>query len=378
MSLILTNARIVTRDEVFSGTVELADGLIRSVETGRSRIAGAVDCAGDTVLPGLIEMHTDHLEKHLSPRPGIVWPSPVAAVLAHDAQITAAGITTVFDALTVGDDTGGSLRHRLLPLAVQAIRDAGQAGLLRADHRLHLRCEVSDPRAVEVFEILAGDPLVRLVSVMDHTPGQRQWRDMRSFLQYYELEGASDAELEDLMERRARQQALYSDRHRRAILDRVRALGLPAASHDDTTEAHVAEAGAAGVTISEFPTTLAAAKAARRHGLAVIMGAPNIVRGGSHSGNVSALELADHGLLDGLSSDYMPTSLLHAAFLLADRLDGGLPAAVATVSAGIADRLALDDRGSIAIGRRADLIRVRSHHGLPVVHTVWRQGLRVI
>ena len=165
---------------------------------------------------------------------------------------------------------------------------------------------------------------------------------------------------------------------RRSIAETCRDRGIVLASHDDATEAHIAEAAGLDLAIAEFPTTVEAAEAAHRHGLRTVMGAPNIVRGGSHSGNVSALDLAERGLLDALSSDYMPISLLHSAFLLHQRHGESLPSAIAKVSTNPARMVGLDDRGEIATGKRADLIRVAVEHGIPVVRQVWRTGVPVV
>ena len=168
-------------------------------------------------------------------------------------------------------------------------------------------------------------------------------------------------------------------KHRAAILERWRTKGdLPIASHDDTTAEHVAEAVADGIRIAEFPTTEEAARALHKAGIGVMMGAPNVVRGGSHSGNVSALDLAKEGLVDALSSDYAPFSLLHAAFLLHWKAGVNLPDAIATVTSAPARLAGLTDRGRLAEGLQADLVRVRLHDGVPAVREVWRKGRRVV
>ncbi|MSP67657.1 MAG: hypothetical protein EXQ96_06095 [Alphaproteobacteria bacterium] len=162
------------------------------------------------------------------------------------------------------------------------------------------------------------------------------------------------------------------------IVTAYRARGLPLASHDDATLDHVDQAAADGMVIAEFPTTEAAARASHGHGLAVLMGAPNVVRGGSHSGNIGASTLAGAGLLDILSSDYVPASLLMAACQLAREAPGwALPAAIAAVTAAPAAAVGLDERGEIALERRADLVRVDHRHGTPIVRTVWREGRRI-
>ena len=374
---VFANARIVLRDEVVAGTVHIADGTIAAVDGTPTRLSGAIDCDGDYLFPGLIEIHTDNMEKHLVPRPKLFWAVPLSSVLAHDTQIVGSGITTVYDAIAVGEFDKASQRRRILDAAVAAVEEAAGHGVLKADHKLHLRCEIADPAVVEMFAPHVHNPLVQLVSVMDHTPGQRQFRDIEKMRRLHRNEAWSEAQLNAYLDDRVATQAIYADKHRREILDMCRHRGLPLASHDDTTPEHIDEAVADGVTIAEFPTTREAAEQARKRGLAVVMGAPNIVQRGSHSGNASALDLAAAGLLDALSSDYVPASLLHAAFICAGTLAIELPAAIRTVTLNVAGMLGLDDRGEIATGKRADLVRVRVAGGIPVVRGVWRRGERV-
>lgn len=377
-ALVVTNAKIVLRDEVITGSVKAAEGRITDIAAGFSEVSGAVDFAGDYLLPGLIEMHTDNMEKHMMPRPGVHWPLPLGAALAHDTQIAGAGITTVFDAISVGSYREKADRKAMLSGAIAALGEANAQGLLRADHLVHLRCEVSDADLPELLDALIDLPLVRLLSLMDHTPGQRQWRDLEKMKQFHNSQDMPDDELNAYVAERQEMQAAHADKHRRIVVDIGRRRGLPMASHDDTTVEHVDEAVADGILISEFPTTREAAVAARDRGMAIIMGAPNVVRGGSHSGNISALELAEGGLLDGLSSDYVPSSLMQSAFMLHNRMELPLSETVAKVSANVADMVGLADRGEIAVDKRADLVRVRAVDDLPVVRHVWREGQRVI
>ncbi len=372
-----TNARIVLRDEIVDGTLHLRDGKIADVSAGPVTAPAATDVEGDYLMPGLIEMHTDHMEKHMVPRPGVHWPQPVAAAMAHDAQIAGAGITTVFDAISVGTYREGSVRKAILRKAIDAVNEGKEKDVFRADHLIHLRCEVSDPDLIDLTEEFIDLPNVALVSVMDHTPGQRQWRDLSKMKQYHRDDGISDDALQAYVRERVELQAQYASAHRHAVVKMCQQRAIPMASHDDTTPEHVREAVADGIAISEFPTTREAAEAAREKGMAIIMGAPNVVRGGSHSGNVSAIDLAEAGLLDGLSSDYVPSSLIQAVFHLNARAGIPIPQGVATVSANVADVVGLDDRGEIAPGRRADLIRVRAVDSIPVVREVWREGRRV-
>lgn len=368
------NARIVLADEVIEGSLAVNDGLISAVAAGSSGVGD--DLEGDYLIPGLVELHTDHLENHYRPRPGVFWDAQ-ASLHAHDVQIAGSGITTVFDAVRVGSDTETPEMGKHVEALTGAISSGRAEGWLRADHLIHLRCELPSHDVVEQFEAHATHPEVRLASMMDHTPGQRQFRSLDDYKRFYGIRRTPD-ELERYIEARLADHARYSGPHRTHIVRRARELGLALASHDDATIAHAEEAARDGVAIAEFPTTLEAAAAAHDAGLAILMGAPNVVRGRSHSGNISATDLVRAGLLDILSSDYVPFALLQAAFVLPERIEGmGLPAALATVTRNPARAAGLNDRGEIAVGKRADLVRIKVIGGLPVVRGVWRQGMRV-
>ena len=373
--LVISNARVVTREAVIHGTVQVRDGLIADVSAVPALVPGAIDFDGDYLLPGLVELHTDNLERHASPRPGVRWPA-TAAVVAHDAKIAGSGITTVLDALAVGDVLEGS--SRLATLTAMAAAVTEMCGHLKAEHWLHMRCEVSYAGLPELFQPFVDHPRVRLVSLMDHTPGQRQFARLDKYNEYYQGKyGLNDEQMARFIDDKRSDQARYSARHREHVIGLCRQRGLKLASHDDATVDHIAEAAECGSVVAEFPTTLEAARAARDNGIKVMGGAPNFVRGGSHSGNVSARDLSEHGLVDILSSDYVPASLLHAAFLMAESGRSSLPDAIATVSATPAAAIGLTDRGAVAPGLRADLLRVTRTPALPIVRAVWRSGERV-
>jgi alpha-D-ribose 1-methylphosphonate 5-triphosphate diphosphatase len=367
-TLIIRNATIVATEECFTGTVLIDDGVIRRVDRGDTGLPAAQDWAGDWLMPGLVELHTDNLEKHLVPRPGVLW-NAHSAMTVHDAQCAAAGITTVLDSVVIGDMDQGGARAQTQHTAIAAMHQCRDEGLMRIEHLLHLRCELSAPDMLSVFEISAHDPLLRLVSVMDHTPGQRQWRDLVSFRRYAERnQRFTDQQFEAVIAQRQADQQAYAIPHRAAIVKASRTLQVPLASHDDTLVTDVEAAVAEGVSMSEFPTTVEAAQAARQHGMAIIMGGPNMVKGGSHSGNVSAAELAQADLLDIFSSDYVPSSLLLATFMLAELAGWSMPKAVRTVTCNPARAIGLQDRGQVAVGHRADLLRVRINRaGMPSV-----------
>lgn len=378
--VVFTNARIVTPEaELSEASLVVAGSSIAAIDPDRSHAAGAIDLDGDLLLPGLVELHTDTLEGHFGPRPGVEWPA-AQAVLSHDAQIAAAGITTVYNAVFVGDAIAAGHRRQRLPEMLEALARGREAGHLRAEHRLHLRCELCHPSTADLFRGLIDTPGVGIVSVMDHTPGQRQFVDAQQYKRYYtEKHGMSDADFEAFAASQIDAHHRYSASHRTEIVALAKERGFILASHDDTTLAHVEEAIADGMAIAEFPTTPEAAKRAHAAGLAVLVGAPNLVLGGSHSGNVRALDLAAAGHADIVSSDYVPMSLLHAAFMLAAAGVGvDLAAAVRMVSSTPAQAAGLDDRGALVPGLRADFLRVRLADGLPILREVWCGGVRMM
>lgn len=380
---ILRNARLVLEDAVVEGTIVLRDGIIAEIDPGAGKVAGGrigEDMEGDYILPGLIELHTDHLEHHYAPRPGVTW-NLTAAIQAHDVQIAASGITTVLDCLRLGSDEDGGFKKGEMRAMSDAIAAADKDSRLRAEHRIHLRCEVSAPDVLDHFDEFANNDRVALVSLMDHAPGQRQFTTMEQYILYYKTKrGMSEDAFTAFVERRKKQSETYADKHRAHLATICHGRGIALASHDDATLEHVEESRGFGVAVAEFPTSMIAAEASHKAGMGVLMGAPNIVRGRSHSGNIPARALAEAGVLDILSSDYVPFSLIHAPFVLADEVASvSLAEAVAMVSANPAREVGMNDRGSLRPGLRADLSRVRHNPGdVPVVRMVMRQGVRVI
>jgi alpha-D-ribose 1-methylphosphonate 5-triphosphate diphosphatase len=375
---VLANATLVLPGETLRGSLRLVAGRIADIATGSDIPGGAEDCGGDLVMPGLIELHTDNLERHIEPRPGVDWPH-AAAIIAHDAELAGVGITTVFDALRVGSVMSNSKANygeyaRALADEILSLR-AG--GALRISHFLHLRAEICSETLIDELDRFGPDDRIGILSLMDHTPGERQFRDLAQLSKYViGKHGLSPAEFDDHV---AAQRALterHGPMHEAAAVTAARRCGAVLASHDDTDPAHVARSADHGARFAEFPTTLDAAQACRDHGIKVMMGAPNLIRGGSHSGNVAAKDLAEAGLLDILSSDYVPSSLLSAALMLGD-LWGDTACGIATVTAAPAQAAGLDDRGHLAPQARADVIRVARLAGAAAVRGVWVQGRRV-
>lgn len=375
---VFANAKVITENAIIHGTIMFADGVISSIDSGTRVPLGAIDCEGDYVAPGLIELHTDNLERHLTPRPKVNWPKR-AAVLGHDRELAGAGITSVFDALRVGSEADQK-SHGYLRYAretVDHILDQINHRALKVSHHIHLRAELCTETLVEELYEFSVNDRVRLVSLMDHTPGQRQFRDMSKHREYLMgKHGYNDAEVEAHWTKLRELQTLYLEKNRAATVAYATEVGAILASHDDTTLDDVLESDRLGITVAEFPTTLEAAEACRAKAQFIVMGAPNIVRGGSHSGNVAAQELARVGLLDILSSDYVPAALLNAAVSLGTLLED-MAAGIRTVTACPADAVGFDDRGRIAPEKRADLVRFAMHDGLPIIKSVWSRGQRI-
>ena len=377
--MIINNVKLVLEDEVINGSLEVQDGRISAFAESQSRLAEAIDGDGGWLLPGLIELHTDNLDKFFTPRPKVDWPAH-SAMSSHDALMVASGITTVLDAVAIGDVRDGGDRLENLEKMINAVEETQKRGLNRAEHRLHLRCELPHHTPLPLFEKLVGREPVSMVSLMDHSPGQRQYADRSKYRDYYQGKyHLTNEQMDAFEEEQMALAAAWSQPNRQRIAAICRERNIALASHDDATCEHVLESRQLGSVIAEFPTTIAAAQASRQHGMNVLMGAPNIVRGGSHSGNVAAHHLAASGLLDILSSDYYPASLLDAAFRIAD--DEGnaftLAQAIRLVSKNPAQALGLHDRGTIAEGKRADLVLARRHGEHIHIDHVWRQGKRV-
>ncbi|MEL6688019.1 MAG: alpha-D-ribose 1-methylphosphonate 5-triphosphate diphosphatase [Pseudomonadota bacterium] len=375
----IRSRRIVTPDGVVDGTVTLSGSDIYDVQPGNGVGTQALDWGDDILMPGMIDIHTDNLEKHFMPRAGTQWDA-VGAALAHDGQMATAGVTTVLDSLSLHGRKNGLDRGEALPIMMAGMDEARKNGSLRVDHKLHLRCEVSNPGLYELLDPFMKNPNLAMLSVMDHTPGQGQSGTMEQWRAKQAKKGLTEAEIQAQLDSAMEWRDLDGAREKRSgVAQRARENSIPLASHDDATRENIELAAELGCTIAEFPISHEAAEAARDHGMISVMGAPNLVRGGSHSGNASAGDIINAGLLDGLCSDYVPLSMLRAAFMMTEEpFNMGLSQAVGYVTSVPAQMSKLTDRGEVKTGLRADLLRV--HHtpgGWPVIREVWSIGNRV-
>ena len=376
MEQIYTNYRLQLPNQEVLGTLVVKDGVISDIQPEIS--SSGIDGGGDYLLPGLIELHTDNLEKCMSPRPGVNWPLEAAAVY-HDRDLASAGVTTVCDAIAIGDIAAGSPRLTGFSAMIDVLTQGQKAGRFAVEHLLHLRCELSFEKVYDITEKYAENPLLSLISLMDHTPGQRQFVRIEKYKEYYMgKHGVSAAQMEELIELRLLEQKKYAPKNRQALVELSQEKGISIATHDDATVEHVEEAIDNKAEIAEFPTTLEAAKAAHNAGLKVLMGAPNLILGGSHSGNISAMELVLKDLVDIISSDYVPQSLLKSIFIIAEKTGKPIYETMQLFNSNPAKAIDIfQDRGSLEIGKRADFITVHNDGIVPRLTSTVCKGKRV-
>jgi alpha-D-ribose 1-methylphosphonate 5-triphosphate diphosphatase len=380
MTTIFAHGRAVLPDRVLDDAVLVVeDGRIASVEASRPGAVPreAVDLHGAFLLPGLVDSHSDGLEKELRPRPNVELDIDFA-VTSFEGRARAAGVTTCYHGIGYEVSVRKERTIERALRIVSALRDRASTGCALVDHRLLHRLDARDPNALAALQgALDGasfDGMVPLVSFEDHTPGQGQYRDSTYYRRWLEgSEGIDEQEaqrrVDELVQARA-SQAWHRDVALRWLADAAAAGRARLLAHDPVTEEEISIAAKHGVAVAEFPTTLEAARAARQYGMEIVAGAPNVLRGGSHSGNVSAAELVAEGVADTLSSDYLPSALLAAVFRLAAENVLPLPAAVGLVTSGPARTVGLTDRGALLPGLRADLVAVTVDRGWPTVRLV--------
>ncbi|MBB3310484.1 alpha-D-ribose 1-methylphosphonate 5-triphosphate diphosphatase [Rhizobium sp. BK196] len=372
----LSDFEVVLRDRVIPrGAVRIEDGMIAEI---REEPAASADVNGDgrLLLPGFVDMHGDMIEREIEPRLSVRFPLELG-IFELDKKLAGNGITTAFAALSFHASNGhGQIRSEEHSRSIiQTLIQLRKNDLL-VDHRVHARFEITFTHARAVIEDLLRAGALDLVSLMDHTPGQGQYRDIERHIETIArnnritLEQAAQR-VQQRMENRAQNNDAVDNLQ--CIAATAREHGVIIASHDDDSAEKVMVVEGLGACISEFPVTMAAAQEARKLGLATAMGAPNALRGLSYSGNLSAREAYEHGVLDILASDYHPASMLPAAIALAKAGAGGLSASVALVSANPASALGLTDRGAIEVGLRADLVVAEGGH-LPRLRATFSRG----
>ena len=372
----LSDFRIVLADRVIErGALRIEDGLIAEISETPVSHAG-IEGQGLLLLPGMIDMHGDMIEREIEPRPGVRMPMEMG-LRDLDLRLATAGITTAYASLSFAPgSTYGHMRSYDFTSALIRAVVAARPHLL-IDHRVHARFEVTFPAALSVVKELVGEGSVDLVSLCDHTPGQGQYRDLDlqaasiSKNKGISLEAAAGQLQQRIRERRETAGDLTATL--RAITQYCALHGVPVASHDDDTVEKVTLMDSLGANISEFPVTLEAAEEAHRRSMVNAMGAPNALRGQSYSGNLSARDAHAAGLLDLLAADYHPSAMLPAVLVLAEADPDGLEGAARLTSLNPARALGLEDRGQIRVGLRADLLAA-SRTDINQVHATFSRG----
>jgi alpha-D-ribose 1-methylphosphonate 5-triphosphate diphosphatase len=370
--LYLTGARVVLPDTVIKdATVLIEDDIISAINPYSGYGAQAIDLRGKTLIPGMIDLHCDALEKEVEPRPGVHFPLDFACAQA-DKRNAAAGITTVYHALSFANEELGVRNNEFAASVARAVHDWNPHGLV--DNRVHCRYEVTDPTAPKVLLELMSAGEMHLLSVMDHSPGQGQFKDIGAFRDYLaRTYKKTEAELDTLMQYKLVQAEGAMDRIK-LLISAAKQRNIRIASHDDDTPEKVETLHAMGVGISEFPINLEAAHAAHARGMHTIFGAPNILRGKSQSGSVRALDAVIANVADCLCADYHPATLIVAVFRLPALADISLADALRLVSTNPAHAAGLTDRGEITVGKRADLVSVAQINGLVQANRVFSAG----
>lgn len=373
--LILTGGTVVTPTDLYEGGSVIIEGVHIAAVTERAYPATAtlretvIDVGGRLVLPGVVCLHNDGIEKAINPRPCANLPHDLA-MFALDRALAAAGVATQFHALSFYGMPGKERTIASAIAAHTAIAAFRASGCGLVNHHTLYRCDVRLAASLDAILARVGDDCSRLVSLNDHVPGRGQLRDMARM--YAQLKPGLTRDMtadEWIAEREAfvretdGQVALAHAR----LAEAARTGGITLVSHDDDSVEHVDTMARLGCRVAEFPVTTEAARQAKKRGMIVAMGAPNLVRGGSLAGNVSAMELAHAGLMDILVADYHAPSLLYAATFLAREALATLPQAVAMITATPAAAVGLHDRGALATGRRADIVVVRMRRRVPEV-----------
>ncbi len=378
----LRSARLVLPDQTLErGSVRIDGGWIAEIADGdgpRRPSEESFDARGLTLLPGIIDFHGDMLERDMEPRPGVFFPTDLA-LIELDKRLAATGVTTAYAAVSFMEGTGASGSRTFdRARAIVELIDAHRESLL-VDMLVHARFEVTTPKATPILLDLIEADMIHLVSLMDHTPGQGQYRDVVKYAEIIEAwRKVSRQEADQMAQARVRksEEGGTDWDQVRQVADAAASRGLPVASHDDDTREKVDLLVDLGVQISEFPVTRVAAERAHEVGLHVAMGAPNLFLGGSHNGNLSAREAIEAGLVDILVADYYPAALLHSVFELARSGVSPLHQAWKLVSQNAARALGLSDRGSIEAGNSADIILVEET-SRPRVRGTIRRGVPI-
>jgi alpha-D-ribose 1-methylphosphonate 5-triphosphate diphosphatase len=374
--LYIKNAQLVLADQILDHASILIDGEIIKAINPESVADNVeiIDAKGMLLMPGMIDLHCDALEKEVEPRPNVHFPLDFAVAQADKRNATS-GITTVYHAISFANDELGLRNNDFAARIARAVHDWAPHGLI--DNRVHCRYEITDESGLPVLLDLIAHDDMHLLSLMDHTPGQGQFKNMAAYRDYLARNyKKTEAELDQIIDKKLASAGGAFERAK-TLISAAHEKGLSVASHDDDTRERIDIMSGLDVQISEFPINMEAASAAGEKGMSTIFGAPNILRGKSQSGSMKALDAIEAGVADCLCADYAPAALLVAVMKLPQLTDIDLASSIRLVTSNPAKAAGLDDRGEISVGKRADLIMVDMPAGLPQVTRVWLKGKMV-
>jgi alpha-D-ribose 1-methylphosphonate 5-triphosphate diphosphatase len=372
---VLTNARLVLPDAVVAtGSLVIDEGRIVDLDERPSHVPGATDVDHAWVMPGFIDLHSDALELEVQPRPNCLLPLQVA-LHEFERKLLTCGVTTMYHALSLAASHDQRLRGMaMVGTVMDGIAGYQATGRCLVTHAVHLRFELSSVDAVGFTRDAVSEGRVQLLSFTDHTPGQGQFHDLEHYRRYLmEHRNMSEVEAERFL-KEVQERPKVSPETLQHLADLAFDAGVPLASHDDDSVERLQWLRSWRGAICEFPVSLEVAAAAEAIGVSVVVGAPNLLNGGSTGGNLSAVEAIDAGVADVLVSDYYPASLLHAVFQLHRR---GMPMdrAAAKVTRNPARAAGIDrEVGALEIGKRADLLVVRDDQQMPSLESVMTSG----
>lgn len=381
-SYVIADVRVVTPQEVIdNGQVYVRNGLIEAIENrpaGRRKGYQVIDGNGRWLIPGLIDLHNDAIEKEIEPRPNALIPLEIA-LFSLESRLLTHGVTSIYHSLAFMEDDSDVRSPDRVIAHVEGINQLKKYGLIR--HNIHARYDITENHFCSILIEMINRKAIQLLSFMDHTPGQGQYRNIEEMTEFYRKYRDLDSQAAQAMVEQRLQKAKglnvmdFID----LLAEKAHKSGIPMASHDDDSASKVEYMRQKGVAISEFPIDLPTCRAAAEKGMHVMVGAPNIIRGQSNSGNMRAIDAINENAAHIICSDYLPSAMLHAAFRLYHRHNMPIWQAVNMVSLNPARAVGIDrELGSIECGKRADLVLVNEIENIPIVELVLVDGVKVL
>ncbi len=367
MQLVIRSSQVLTGDRFAPADIVISGSIISSIEPYKS-INSAIDMGNMKIVPGFVDLHSDAIEKEVEPRPGARFPVK-SAVMNLDKILSMSGITTMLHAIGFNDEEL-TRNRRGTEKSAELINEiyVSNKQFLKIDNFIHARFEITSRSSLDTVKKLIKEHKINLLSIMDHSPGQGQFKTLESWKKYHLSAYSFDTKyIDEYIEKKlsADKTGIVEDLVKFAI-----SYNIPVLSHDDDCKEKLNTLKNLGITFSEFPLSVEVAEYAKQLNISTGMGAPNVVRGGSQSGNIAAKELISKNLCDYLCSDYHPSSMLLAPYKLKEELHIPLEQGFQLVSTTPARLVGLIDRGIIAIGKKADIIVIDEAYSPNVALTI--------